>query len=119
MKNIRDTITEILLEQEQPKSKREYDFMQIHSVEIFEDDIEEGVRPDVFVKGGDTKVPEGDIDDILSKIFDNKQLAKKLEASKAYKAGYKSKGKSKNPYKKDTADFHLFVLEVQAEELDG
>ena len=118
MKNIKDTIKNILLEQEKPASKAAYDFMQIHSVEIFEDDIDEAVRPEVFVKGGDTKVSASDVDDILSKIFTKKALAKKVEDSKAYKAGYKSKGRGRNPYKKDTADFHLFVLGVQAEELD-
>lgn len=117
MKNIKDTITEILLEEEKQESKAAYDFKQIHSVEIF-DGIEEAVRPEVFVKGGDTKVSASDVDDILSKIFTKKSLAKKVEDSKAYKAGYKSKGRGRNPYKKDTADFHLFVLGVQAEELD-
>tara|TARA_B110000483_G_scaffold11273_1_gene13069 strand:+ start:1146 stop:1505 length:360 start_codon:yes stop_codon:yes gene_type:complete len=118
MKNIKDTITKILLEQEQTTSKSAYDFMQIHSVEIFEDEIEEGVRPEVFVKGGNTKVTAGDIDDILSKIFTKKALAKKVEDSKPYKAGYKSKGRGKNPYEEDTADYHLYILGVQAEELD-
>ena len=69
MKNIKDTITKILLEQEQPTSKSAYDFMQIHSVEIFEDEIEEGVRPEVFVKGGNTKVTAGDIEGITGAVW--------------------------------------------------
>ena len=36
---------------------------------------------------------------------------KEIEKNKAYKAGYKG---GRNPYKKDTADFHLFILGQQA-----
>jgi len=118
MKNIKDTIADILLEDQESSSKTAYDFKQIHSIEIF-DGIEEAVRPEVFVKGGNTKVTDSDVDEILATIFAKKALAKKVEDSKAYKAGYKSKGRGRNPYKNDTADFHLFVLGVQAEELDG
>ena len=114
MKNINETITKILLEQEGPTSKAAYDFQQIHSIEIFGDEMEEAVKPDVFVKGGNTKVLASDVDAILSKIFSNKALAKKVESSKAYKAGYKSRGRGRNPYKKDTADFHLFILGQQS-----
>jgi hypothetical protein len=117
MKNIKDTIVNILLEQEESESKASYDFRQIHSIEIF-DGVEEAVKPEVFAKGGNTKVTVSDIDEILAILFTKKPLLKKVENSKAYKDGYKSKGRGKNPYKNDTADYHLFILGSQAEELD-
>lgn len=117
MKNIKDTILNIILEHEESESKTSYDFKQIHSIEIF-DGLEEAVKPEVFVKGGNTKVTDSDVDELLAIIFAKKALAKKVEDSKAYKAGYKSKGRGRNPYKDDTADYHLFVLGVQAEEID-
>ena len=57
--------------------------------------LEEAIKPEVFVKGGDTKATKRDVDAILSKIFINAKLAKQVENSEAYKAGYKSKGKGK------------------------
>ena len=77
-------------------------------------DLEEAVKPEVFVKGGDTKVTKRDVDGMLSKIFINNKLAKQVEDSEAYQAGEKGKGKKKNPYKKDTADFQLYELGVQS-----
>ena len=77
-------------------------------------DLEEAVKPEVFVKGGDTKVTKRDVDGMLSKIFINNKLAKQVEDSEAYQAGEKDKGKKKNPYKKDTADFQLYELGVQS-----
>lgn len=77
-------------------------------------DLEEAVKPEVFVKGGDTKVTKREVDGMLSKIFINTKLAKQVEDSEAYQAGEKGKGKKKNPYKKDTADFQLYELGVQS-----
>ena len=77
-------------------------------------DLEEAVKPEVFVKGGDTKVTKREVDGMLSKIFINNKLAKQVEDSEAYQAGEKGKGKKKNPYKKDTADFQLYELGVQS-----
>jgi hypothetical protein len=77
-------------------------------------ELEEAVKPEVFVKGGDTKVTKRDVDGMLSKIFINTKLAKQVEDSEAYQAGEKDKGKKKNPYKKDTADFQLYELGVQS-----
>jgi DNA-binding XRE family transcriptional regulator len=77
------------------------------------EEIEEAVDPRRFVLGGDTKVTKKDVDKILSKIFLNNKLAKQAETSKAYKDGFGGKVK-KNPYKKDTADFHLFILGQQS-----
>ena len=71
----------------------------------------EAVNPAKFVKGGDFKVKKNDVDSLLSKLFGNQKLSKEIEKNKAYKAGYKG---GKNPYKKDTADFHLFILGQQA-----
>ena len=76
-------------------------------------EIEEAIDPRKFVLGGDTKVTKKDVDKILSKIFLNNKLAKQAETSKAYKDGFGGKVK-KNPYKKDTADFHLFILGQQS-----
>ena len=85
------------------------------SIEVEEAaDLEEAVKPEVFVKGGDTKVTKRDVDSMLSKIFINNKLAKQVEDSEAYQAGEKGKGKKKNPYKKDTADFQLYELGVQS-----
>jgi hypothetical protein len=85
------------------------------SIEVEEAaDLEEAVKPEVFVKGGDTKVTKRDVDGMLSKIFINNKLAKQVEDSEAYQAGEKDKGKKKNPYKKDTADFQLYELGVQS-----
>ena len=85
------------------------------SVEVEESaDLEEAVKPEVFVKGGDTKVTKREVDGMLSKIFINTKLAKQVEDSEAYQAGEKGKGKKKNPYKKDTADFQLYELGVQS-----
>ena len=77
-------------------------------------DLEEAIDPRKFALGGNTKATKRDVDAILSKIFMNAKLAKQVEDSEAYKAGYKSKGKGKNPYKKDTADFHLYILGQQS-----
>ena len=71
----------------------------------------EAVNPAKFVKGGDFKVKKNDVDSLLSKLFGNQKLSKEIEKNKAYKAGYKG---GRNPYKKDTADFHLFILGQQA-----
>jgi hypothetical protein len=82
---------------------------------IKEDTLEEAIDPRKFALGGNTKATKRDVDAILSKLFLNAKLAKQVEDSEAYKAGFKSKGKGKNPYKKDTADFHLYILGQQAQ----
>lgn len=71
----------------------------------------EAVDPAKFAKGGDFAVKKNEIDSMLSKLFGNTKLSKQVEQNKAYKTGYKG---GKNPYKKDTADFHLFILGQQA-----
>lgn len=81
-------------------------------------DLEEAVTPADFVKGGDAKITKREVDGMLSKLFINTKLAKAVEASSAFKAGEKSNGK-KNPYKKDTADFHLFILGQQSAGADS
>ena len=91
------------------RGAKEVKFVLRDSVEI-----EEAIDPRKFVLGGNTKATKRDVDAILSKIFINAKLAKQVEDSKAYKAGYKSKGEGKNPYKKDTADFHLYILGQQS-----
>jgi hypothetical protein len=91
------------------RGAKEVKFVLRDSVEI-----EEAIDPRKFVLGGDTKATKRDVDAILSKIFINAKLAKQVEDSEAYKAGYKAKGKGKNPYKKDTANFHLYILGQQS-----
>ena len=85
-----------------------------YAIETDAPEIREAVKPEVFVKGGDTKVTKREVDGMLSKIFINTKLAKSVEASKAFKAGEKDAGKKKNPYAKDTADYHLYVLGTQS-----
>ena len=80
-------------------------------------DLEEALKPDDFVKGGDAKITKREVDKMLSKIFVNAKMAKTVENNGAYKAGLKDAGKKKNPYAKDTADFHLYVLGVQSADL--
>ena len=79
-----------------------------------EESVDEAIDPRRFALGGNTKATKRDVDAILSKLFMNAKLAKQVEDSEAYKAGYKSKGKGKNPYKKDTADFQLYILGQQS-----
>lgn len=96
-------------------AKRDEGFViEADAPERVEGEIHEAIKPEDFVKGGDAKATQRDIDKILSKIFINTKLAKQVEDSKAYQAGEKDKGKKKNPYKKDTADFHLYILGTQS-----
>jgi len=75
--------------------------------------LEEAIKPADFVKGGDAKVTKREVDGMLSKLFIDSKLAKAVESNAAYQDGYKGKVK-KNPFKKDTADFHLFELGQQS-----
>ena len=76
-------------------------------------ELEEALKPADFVKGGDAKVTKREVDGMLSKLFIDSKLAKAVEANAAYQDGYKGKVKN-NPFKKDTADFHLFILGQQS-----
>jgi hypothetical protein len=80
-------------------------------------DLEEALSPKDFVNGGDEKITQREVDGMLSKLFGNDKMLKSLEANKAYKDGYV--GKTKNPYKKDTADYHLFILGQQSADADA
>jgi hypothetical protein len=80
-------------------------------------DLEEALNPKDFVNGGDDKITQREVDSMLSKLFGNDKMLKSLEANKAYKDGYA--GKTKNPYKKDTADYHLFILGQQSADADA
>jgi hypothetical protein len=82
-----------------------------------ETNIEEAVKPEDFVKGGDDKIVKREVDKLIGKIFMNNKLSKEIEKAKAYQEGLKGKVK-KNPYKKDTVDFHLFILGQQVAETD-
>jgi hypothetical protein len=95
-------------------SKREKAIMKVLGESVEEStDLEEAMKPADFVKGGDTKITKREVDGMLSKLFIDTKLAKAVEANSAFKAGEKSNGK-KNPYKKDTADFHLYILGQQS-----
>ena len=83
-------------------------------MKVLGESIDEAVKPEDFVKGGNAKVTKKEVDGMLSKIFVNNKLAKTAEASKAFKAGEKDAGKKKNPYKVDTADYHLYILGTQS-----
>ena len=84
---------------------------------VAKDDIsnlEEAIDANTFVKGGEGKATKADVDKIIGKIFINDSMLKKMEKSKPFQEGEKSKGKKKNPYKKDTIDFHHYELGVQS-----
>ena len=77
-------------------------------------ELEEAVSASKFVKGGDDKIKQSEVDMLLGKIYDDSKLTKALISSKAYGDG-ESNPKKKNPYKKDTIDFHLYQLGQQVE----
>ena len=93
------------------------DIIQDYKTFKEEVEIEEATKPEVFVKGGNAKITKREVDSLLSKIFINNKLAKAVESNPAYKDGYKGKVK-KNPFKKDTIDFHLFILGQQSAEAE-
>lgn len=75
-------------------------------------DLGEEVSPEEFVKGGNTKVRQSDVETVLGPVYDDEKLTKLLIKTKAYKQG-EDDADGRNPYKKDTADFHLFILGQQ------
>jgi len=77
-------------------------------------ELEEALNAKDFLKGGNTKISDSDVDDLLGKIYDNSTLAKALVRNKVYQDG-EDNPKKKNTYKKGTADFHLFQLGQQSE----
>tara|TARA_S200002703_G_scaffold128384_1_gene115162 strand:+ start:514 stop:939 length:426 start_codon:yes stop_codon:yes gene_type:complete len=79
-----------------------------------ETSLEEAVSPETFVGGGSDKVKQSEVDSLLGKIYDNTKLTKSLISNKAYKEG-ESNPKKKNPYKKDTVDYHVYQLGQQVE----
>ena len=74
----------------------------------------EAIQPKDFIKGGDKKLSTKDVGDVMDRIFLNDRLMKQLEKTGAFKEGKKDKGKKKNPFKKDTIDFHHYELGVDA-----
>ena len=82
-----------------------------------ENEIQEAVKPEDFVKGGNDKITQREVDKIIGKIFMNNKLSKEVEKAKAYQDGFKGKIR-KNPYKKDTIDFQLYILGQQVAETD-
>tara|TARA_R110002110_G_scaffold272831_2_gene488273 strand:+ start:1191 stop:1625 length:435 start_codon:yes stop_codon:yes gene_type:complete len=83
---------------------------------VVEEDIQldEKVSADKFVKGGNDKITQSEVDSLLGKIYDNSKLTKDLIKNKSYQDG-ESNPKAKNSNKKDTIDFHLFQLGQQVE----
>jgi hypothetical protein len=84
---------------------------------LMKESVNEAIKPADFVKGGDGKATKADVDKIIGKIFINDSMLKKMEKSKPFQEGEKSKGKKKNPYKKDTIDFHHYELGVQSSQV--
>ena len=80
--------------------------------------VTEAVSAGQFVKGGNGKINQSEVDTLLGKIYDDSKLTKALISSEAYSAG-ESNPKKKNPFKKDTIDFHLFQLGQQVESFRG
>jgi hypothetical protein len=85
---------------------------RIESIESIELEEEASITADQFVSGGTTIVKPSHVDTILAKLFNDKKLSSKMEKSAAYKKGYDSD--SNNTFKKNSIDFHLFVLGQQA-----
>jgi hypothetical protein len=86
-----------------------------NSVPVTEEvELEEAVSASKFVKGGDDKIKQSEVDMLLGKIYDDSKLTKALISSKAYGDG-ESNPKKRNPYKTDTIDFHLYQLGQQVE----
>jgi hypothetical protein len=83
---------------------------------VVEEDIQldEKVSADKFVKGGNDKITQSEVDSLLGKIYDNSKLTKDRIKNKSYRDG-ESNSKAKNSNKKDTIDFHLFQLGQQVE----
>jgi len=76
--------------------------------------LDEKVSADKFVKGGNDKITQSEVDSLLGKIYNNSKLTKDLIKNKSYRDG-ESNSKAKNSNKKDTIDFHLFQLGQQVE----
>ena len=68
-----------------------------------------------LLKGGNTKIASNKIDSILGDLYDNSKFTKMLVRNKTYQEG-EDNPKKKNPYKKDTADFHLYQLGQQVQQ---
>lgn len=81
---------------------------------VNEKSLSEAVSADKFVKGGNDKITQSDVDDLLGNIYDSSSLTKSLVRNKAYQEG-EDNPKGTNPYKKDTFDYHLFLLGQQME----
>jgi len=71
-----------------------------------------------LLKGGNTKIPAAKIDSILGDLYDDSKATKSLVRNKVYQEG-EDNPKKKNPYKKDTADFHLYQLGQQVQQTRG
>ena len=81
---------------------------------VNKEEIQEAIQPKDFIKGGDKKLSSNDVGDVMDRIFLNDRMMKQLEKTGAFKEGKKDKGKKKNPFKKDTIDFHHYELGVDA-----
>lgn len=88
--------------------------MAFESVDLDEESLNEAVSANKFVKGGNDKISQSEVDDLLGDIYDSSSLTKSLVRNKAYQAG-EDNPKGTNPYKKDTVDYHLFLLGQQME----
>ena len=78
-------------------------------------ELEEGITAKAFLDGGDAKVSQSEVDDMLGKIYDSGTLTKALVRNKAYQHG-EDNPKMKNPHVKGGADFHLFQLGQQVQQ---
>ena len=76
--------------------------------------VTESVDAEDFVKGGNAKTTDADVEKIIGDIYDDAKLTKQMIKTKAYQQGEKNP-KGKNIFKKDTADFHIFQLAQQIE----
>jgi hypothetical protein len=76
--------------------------------------VTESVDAKDFVKGGNAKTTDADVEKIIGDIYDDAKLTKQLIKTKAYQQGERDP-EGKNIFKKDTADFHIFQLAQQIE----
>ena len=80
--------------------------------ELEEQRLNEKLDVDEFIAGGDKKVSENDIDNVIDEIFSDQKLIDKLENSDAFSKGMKDT-KAENPFARKTIDFHQFELGQQ------
>jgi len=88
---------------------------KLDSVVEEEIEIKEDIATDIASgKSLDNTVTSGEFEKALGKIYDNTGLTKSMIKLDSYKKG-ESNPKKKNPYQKNSINFHLYELGQQVE----